>query len=115
MLGHCGSDRLEKTAKIHDFKLHGEFKTCEECTIAKARQKNVNKDWKRGSQNPGERLYLDISSVRDASYGGSKFWALIVNDHTDFCWSIFVKNKNELKGKMFSMLTDLNVTGINVK
>ena len=68
MLGHCGSDRLEKTAKIHDFKLHGEFKTCEECAIAKARQKNLNKDWKGGSQIPGERLYLDISSVRDASY-----------------------------------------------
>ena len=43
MLGHCGSDRLEKTAKIHGFNLIGDFKTCEECAIAKARQKNVKK------------------------------------------------------------------------
>jgi hypothetical protein len=25
MLGHCGSDRLKKTANIHDFKLIGDF------------------------------------------------------------------------------------------
>jgi hypothetical protein len=25
MLGHCGSDRLTKTAKIHNFKVSGEF------------------------------------------------------------------------------------------
>jgi hypothetical protein len=46
MLGHCGSDKLERTAKIHDFKLFGEFKTCKECVISKVRQKSVNKDWK---------------------------------------------------------------------
>jgi hypothetical protein len=44
ILGHCGSDRLKNTAKIHNFKLCGEFQTCEECAIAKARQSNVNKD-----------------------------------------------------------------------
>jgi hypothetical protein len=115
ILGHCSSDRLEKTSKIHYFKLCGEFQTCEECDIAKARQKNINKDWKGGSQVPGERLYLDISSVRDASYGGSKFWALIVDNYIDFCWSIFLKNKSDLKEKMFSMLTDLTIAGIDVK
>jgi hypothetical protein len=29
MLGHCGSDILEKTAKIHKLKLNSEFKTYE--------------------------------------------------------------------------------------
>jgi hypothetical protein len=52
MLGHCDSDRLEKTTKIHDLKLNGEFKTFEQCAIAKSSQKNVNKDWKRGIQVP---------------------------------------------------------------
>ena len=58
---------------IHSLKLSGDFETCEECAIAKARQKNVNKEWKGGSQIPGERVYLDISSNKDVSYGGSKF------------------------------------------
>jgi hypothetical protein len=89
MLGHCGYDRLQKTAKIHSLRLSGEFDTCEECAIAKARKKNVNKEWKGGSQIPRERVYLDISSIKDVSYGGSKFWVLIVDDYTNYCWSIF--------------------------
>jgi hypothetical protein len=63
MLGHCGLYRLEKTAKIHDLKLSGDFKTCEECAIATSKQKNINKEWNGGSQMPGEQLYLDISSI----------------------------------------------------
>jgi len=54
-------------------RLNGEFETCKECAIAKAWQKNVNKEWKGGSQIPGERVYLDITSIKDVSYGGSKF------------------------------------------
>jgi hypothetical protein len=74
MLGHCRLVRLENTGRIHDFKLSRKFETCEVCAITKARQKNLNKDWKGGSEVPVERLYLDISSIKDTSYGGSKFW-----------------------------------------
>jgi hypothetical protein len=42
MLGHCGSHRLERTARMHGFKLFCELKTCKECAISKARQKNIN-------------------------------------------------------------------------
>jgi hypothetical protein len=61
---HCGKDRLERTAKIHSFKLFGEFKTCEECVISKARQKNIKKVWKGSSQIPGERLYIDKAPLK---------------------------------------------------
>jgi hypothetical protein len=44
MLGHCGSDRLERTARIHGFNLFGELKTCKQCAISKARQKNINQE-----------------------------------------------------------------------
>jgi hypothetical protein len=113
MLGQCGLDRLDKIAKIHDFKLCRDLQTCEEC--AKSRQKNVNKDWKGGSQVPEERLHLEISSIRDASYGGFKFWALIVDNYTDFCWGIFLKNKSELKDKMFTLISALSIAGVDVK
>jgi hypothetical protein len=89
MIGHCCVDRLKKTANIHGLKSKGEFKVCEDYALAKARQRNVNKDWKGGSQVPGERVYLDISSIKGESYGGSCFWALVVDDHTDYCWSLF--------------------------
>jgi hypothetical protein len=58
---------------IHGFKLIGEFKTCEECAILKARQKHVQKEWKGGSQIPGEIFDFDISPIKNESIGGSKF------------------------------------------
>jgi hypothetical protein len=45
MRGHCGSDRLEKTANIHGFRSIGEFQMCKECAILKPSQKNVKKMW----------------------------------------------------------------------
>jgi hypothetical protein len=53
--------------------LKGELKVCEDCAVATARQKNVNQD-KDGSQTPGERIYLDISSIKNKCYGGSFHW-----------------------------------------
>jgi hypothetical protein len=49
-IGHCGVDRLKNSANIHGLKLKGELKVCEDGAVAKARQRNVNKDWKGGSQ-----------------------------------------------------------------
>jgi hypothetical protein len=46
MIGHCGVERLKKTANIQGLKLKGEFKVCEDCALAKAKQMNVNKGWK---------------------------------------------------------------------
>jgi hypothetical protein len=93
MIGHCGVDCLKKTANIHGLKLKGEFEVCEDCAVAKARQRNINKDWKGGSQVPGKRVYLDICSIKGGSYGGSCFWALVVDDHTDYCWSLFYRQR----------------------
>jgi hypothetical protein len=99
MMGHCGLNCLRKTAQVHGLNLKGDFKVCKDCAVAKARQKNLNKDWKGGSQVPGERVYLDMSSIRDESYGGSRFWVLLVDDYTDYCWSILLKHKSDLKSK----------------
>jgi hypothetical protein len=64
---------------------------------------------------PGEQVYLDISSIKDVSYGGSRFWVIIVDGYTNYCWSIFLKNKSKLKEKMFPLLTDLKIAGIDIK
>jgi hypothetical protein len=91
------------------------FKVCKDCTVAKARQKNLNQVWKGGIQVPGERVYLDIRNTRDESYGGSYFWVVLVDDCTDYCWSKSLKKKSDFKGKVLTLLTDLNVAGIYVK
>jgi hypothetical protein len=100
MLGHCGSDRLGKTVKIHDFLLESDFKTYELCAIAKARQKNV-KNLKGASQVHGELLYLVISSFKDLRFGESKFWPLFFDHLLNHSWRIFLKNNSDLKIKIF--------------
>jgi transposase InsO family protein len=75
----------------------------------------VNKNWLGSSNLLGERLYLDISSIKERSIGGAKFWALIVDDYTDYCWSFVLKNKLDLKVKIKTLLTDLKIANRNVR
>jgi D-alanine-D-alanine ligase-like ATP-grasp enzyme len=44
MMGHCGTEKLQKTANILGFKLIGSIKVCQNCAIVKARQKNIDKE-----------------------------------------------------------------------
>jgi hypothetical protein len=92
LFGHCGQEVLNNTTKMYGFKPSGNFDTYEQCAIAKAQQKNVNKNWLGSSNLPGERLYVDISSIKERIFGGAKFWSLIVDDYTDYCWSFLLKN-----------------------
>ena len=71
--------------------------------------------WEGGSYLPGERLNLDISSINEKSFGGAKFWLLIADDYTDYCWSLFLKAKSEIKSKMMVLLTELEEASIDVK
>jgi hypothetical protein len=54
MMSHCGVDTLQKTADIHSLKLTGKWTTCKNCALAKARQKNVYKEWKESSKIPNQ-------------------------------------------------------------
>jgi hypothetical protein len=92
-VGHCAEDTARMTGKSHGHDVVGVIKPCEACSVAKARQKNINKEWKGGSVTAGERLYVDISSIKGECYRGLKFWALIVNDYSGYCWSYFLNHK----------------------
>jgi hypothetical protein len=70
---YCGQEILNTTIKIYGFKSSGNFDTCEQCAITKARQKNVNKNWLGSSNFPGKSIYVDISSIKQRSFGAAKF------------------------------------------
>ena len=106
---------MKITAKSYDWKLLGKFETFEDCADGKAKQKNTNKEWLQGSKNPGERLYIDIISIKGESVEGSKFWALIIDDCTSYCWSYFLNKKSILKEKITSLILDLKDQDIQVK
>jgi hypothetical protein len=42
---YCGLETLVNAAKIYDFKTSGKLDVCKDFAIAKAQQKNVNKEW----------------------------------------------------------------------
>ena len=90
ILGHCGEATARMTGKAHGYDVVGIFKPCEACSVGKARQKSVT---------AGERLYVDIRSIKGESYRGSKFWVLVVVDYSGYCCSYFLNHKNDLKGK----------------
>ena len=92
LLGHPSESKTRAVAKYYGVKLTGSFKTCASCAKAKARQANIPKSIpeEKRSKKPGERLMFDVSSIKKKSFGGAKFWLLIMDDATGFIWSHFI-------------------------
>jgi hypothetical protein len=63
--GNCSKTATKVTRKVYRLNVVGDYKTCEACSVAKARQKYIHKDWKGGSVIAG-------SFIKVESYGGSK-------------------------------------------
>jgi transposase InsO family protein len=95
-LGHACESTMRATAKHYRLVLKGSYMVCTDCALAKARQKNVPKESHVVSSKPGERFFLDISSTKATSFGGNKFWLLVIDHHTDMCWSYFLAAKSDL-------------------
>jgi hypothetical protein len=54
LFGYWGQEILNNTVKMYGFKSLRNFDTYEQCAIAKARKKNVNKNWLSSNNLPGE-------------------------------------------------------------
>jgi len=68
----------------------------------------MNKETVKQAANLGERLFIDISLTEHKSYGKAKFWLLVVDDVTNFCWSFFLKSKSKIKTVMITLIKELN-------
>jgi hypothetical protein len=108
MLGHVSESTTRKTAEYYGVKLNGNF--------AKAQQRNVPKGNNTvHAKHNGEPLFMDISSIKTTSYGGSKYWLLVVDNKTDYSWSYFLKRKSETKEKICALVLDFKTkNGLNV-
>jgi hypothetical protein len=107
ILGHYGETHLKVAANTYGIKVFEKLEYCETCAISKSKENKPNKVWTRSINVPGERLYVDILSIKDESFEGSKIWAPIVDDYTDYCWSYFVKNKYHMKTKVVKLFEEL--------
>jgi hypothetical protein len=115
LMNHTAEETLRLTASAHGIKLEGELKPCFDCQIGNARKKNVAKTTAVIADSIGERIYVDISSIKATSYGGNKFWVLVVDDKTNKSWSFFVKHKDDQVEPLMGFLREMVKNGTPVK
>jgi hypothetical protein len=88
IVGHTNYDSIKQTAEYYGIKCVGDIRTCAECALAKIKQKLVPKSTTSRGDSLGYCLFVDISSSMDSSFGGSRYWVLIVDDFSRYHWSI---------------------------
>jgi hypothetical protein len=109
ILGHPGSEKLNATAaRMHWHLGTKENSECKDCMIGKARRKDIPKDAEK-SIIPGERLMIDISSVKtkDKKKIG-KFWLLVVDEATLMKWSFFLPTKDSQVQVLMDLIREIN-------
>jgi hypothetical protein len=106
-LGHTNEETTRTTAKHYNIKLTGKFEPCFDCAIAKAKQKNTNKETSNKATKPGERICIDISSTKEESYSGGKFWLLITDEYSNMIWTAILKQKTELPARVLKFIKNL--------
>ena len=65
--GHAGHHLMDATTEYYKVNLTGKVNNCLSCSLEKIRQKNIPKKNEVKSKIPGDRMYLDISSMRKPS------------------------------------------------
>ena len=86
LLGHPAEAKTRAVANYYGVKLIGKFKVCTHCAEAKAKAAAIPKtvDDEKKSKIPGERLAFDVSSIKTRSYGGARYWLLVMDDAIGF-------------------------------
>ena len=106
MLGHPSEDITKKTAKDLGYELDGTMQDCDDCGLGKIKQTKTNKT-REISKEVGEMLFLDLSTIKHTSQGGKNHWILLIDDHSRYVWSMFVKKKSDLAATVKETLKHL--------
>ena len=116
MLGHPSEEITKATAFKLNLKPTGKMMRCVHCDVGKMKKKNISKQQLDRAEKPGDRLFMDISSIKYASAGGAKFWALFVDDCTDFVFGVYMKKKSDLSIDGIKLINSIeNNYGIKIK
>jgi len=117
ILGHPGQNKLLGTADRLGWTLAAKAeKECEDCLKGKARRLNLNKESKNKSKKAGERLMIDISSIKNSNKQQvGRYWLLIVDEATDMKWSFFLKKKSNQVPVLMGFIKKLFNSGYDVK
>ena len=95
-LGHANVKALHETAKQMGIKLTGIQEYCDGCAAAKAIKRAIPKvvDSSRKSSRPFQRIFMDLAGGYPKSTGGAKYLMQLVDDYTNFGWTVFLGDKS---------------------
>jgi hypothetical protein len=116
-LGHPNKVVVMSTAKKYGIKIKPPVDMpCESCAKGKAKRKKISKlNIDNKATKKGERIFLDIASIKAKSKGGNKFWLLIMDEYTDCTWSHFIKRKSDLPGVVYQWIMRAKNDKINIE
>ena len=92
------------TVNYHKIILTREESDCIECSLAKDRQKDVPIPGRNQNSDLGERLFIEIISIKSMIYRNKKYWNLIVDESTNMMWSLFLPQKSDLPDRFVKLL-----------
>ena len=95
-LSHANIKALYDTAKQMDIKLTGIQEYCDGCAAAKVTKRTVPNvvDSSRKSSRPFHRIFMDLAGGYPKSTGGAKYFMQLLDDYTNFGWTVFLGDKN---------------------
>lgn len=89
--GHINERALHRTAHHYNIVLQGKLSPCIFCSLANIHRSSISSETLPRCTAPGERVFIDITKLSHPSIAGNKFWLIVVDDATDYCWSFFYK------------------------
>ena len=121
LLGHADEETTRAMASALGWHIRiGKMKPCEDCAIAKAKQKNVNKDASaKKAERPNERWSHDIATIKPPKRSGLTMrrpnWHILVDEFTGMKFSAFYPRKNDIVEPMCERLQHATGRGAPVK
>ena len=103
--GHANEDATRAAAKEMGIQIvWGGMKTCEACTVAKAKQKNVMQESKHvPASSDGRRMFLDLARVKKQAKEDKDitqpYWRIVVDERTNLKFSAFALCEEERHGR----------------
>jgi hypothetical protein len=110
--GHINFHYLRKVApgipgmeEIADMPYSTELPPCEACIRAKSKRKPLPKATFKRTSERFAKLHSDMSGkVRNASYGGSNYFVVFIDDATNMKWVDVMRTKNEFVSKLDDLI-----------
>ena len=114
--GHPPEQAMRNTANYYNWKLTGTLEACEDCQLSNAQQKGVSKTTEDKMKHPGERVFIDCSSVTEhMSLGGATRWLGIADDATGFMWSQMLNSEADAPKKVMTFIRKMTDRNTPVK